>query len=178
MAFKDIEILLTLAEELHFGRTARRLHLSQARISQSIKTQERRFGAALVDRSSYRNMQLTALGEQLVADLRPAYQRIVDALDSAQRAAQGVRGTIRVGFVSAMASEDIARIIAGFTRRRPGWTVSMRQVQPCDPAAVLASGSVDVALLRVPFPKQRQFSSMPLLTEERWVMLPERHKLA
>lgn len=52
MELRDIEIFLTLAEELHFGRTAQRLHLSQARVSQSVKSQERRIGARLVDRSN------------------------------------------------------------------------------------------------------------------------------
>jgi DNA-binding transcriptional LysR family regulator len=48
---RDIEIFLTLAEELHFGRTAERLHVSTARVSQTIKKLERRIGAALFERS-------------------------------------------------------------------------------------------------------------------------------
>ena len=58
MELRDIEIFLTLAEELHFGRTAERLRISQARVSQSIKQQERRIGGALFERTS-RSVRLT-----------------------------------------------------------------------------------------------------------------------
>jgi DNA-binding transcriptional LysR family regulator len=58
MELRDIEIFLALAEELHFGRTAERLHVSQARVSQAIKKQERRIGGTLFERSS-RQVRLT-----------------------------------------------------------------------------------------------------------------------
>ncbi|MEV7025032.1 LysR family transcriptional regulator [Kitasatospora sp. NPDC093558] len=51
MELRDIEIFLTLAEELHFGRVAERLHVSPARVSQAIKAQERRIGAQLFERT-------------------------------------------------------------------------------------------------------------------------------
>lgn len=59
---RDIEIFLVLAEELHFGRTAQRLHVSQARVSQAIKKQERRIGAELFTRTS-RTVHLTEVGQ-------------------------------------------------------------------------------------------------------------------
>ncbi|MFE9656552.1 LysR family transcriptional regulator [Micromonospora sp. NPDC006431] len=64
-----------MAEELHFGRTAQRLHLTTARVSQSIKKQERRIGAQLFDRTS-RTVRPTPLGEQLYTDLKAAYGQI------------------------------------------------------------------------------------------------------
>ncbi|MBE1592110.1 LysR family transcriptional regulator [Nonomuraea angiospora] len=70
---RDIEIFLTLAEELHFSRTAERLHITQARVSQAIKKQERSIGAALFERSS-RQVRLTPLGEQLHRDLSAGYR--------------------------------------------------------------------------------------------------------
>jgi hypothetical protein len=72
---RDIEIFLRLAEELHFGQTAERLHVSQARVSQAIKAQERRIGGALFDRTS-RAVVLTPLGQQLREDLRAGYDTI------------------------------------------------------------------------------------------------------
>jgi DNA-binding transcriptional LysR family regulator len=58
---RDIEIFLTLAEELHFGRTAERLRVSPARITQAIKKQERQIGAVLFERTN-RTIRLTPLG--------------------------------------------------------------------------------------------------------------------
>jgi len=68
MELRDIEIFLTLAEELHFGRTAERLRVSQARVSQAIRRQERRLGVALFDRTS-RRVALTPVGRRLREDL-------------------------------------------------------------------------------------------------------------
>ncbi|MFD0526058.1 LysR family transcriptional regulator [Kitasatospora arboriphila] len=61
MEFRDIEIFLVLAEELHFGRAAERLRVSQARVSQALKKQERRIGAVLFERTS-RTVRLTDVG--------------------------------------------------------------------------------------------------------------------
>jgi len=78
MERRDAEIFLTLAEELHFGRTAERLFVSQARVSQSIKKLERRIGAPLFERTS-RHVALTPIGRQLHRDIGPAYRRISGA---------------------------------------------------------------------------------------------------
>ncbi|MFF1876232.1 LysR family transcriptional regulator, partial [Kitasatospora herbaricolor] len=63
MELRDIEIFLTLAEELHFGRTAEKLYISAPRVSQAIAQQEKRIGAPLFERTS-RKVTLTPLGVQ------------------------------------------------------------------------------------------------------------------
>ncbi|MER6076088.1 LysR family transcriptional regulator [Streptomyces sp. NPDC001817] len=79
MELRDIEIFLTAAQELHFGRTAERLHVTPARVSQSIRRTERRVGAPLFDRTT-RRVRLTALGEQLHRELNAGYQQIRDGI--------------------------------------------------------------------------------------------------
>ena len=91
MEQRDIEIFLTLADELHFGRAAERLHVSTARVSQTIKKLERRIGAPLFERTS-RRVELTPIGRRLGDELRPAYQQIHDAIDRAMAAGRGVGG--------------------------------------------------------------------------------------
>ena len=71
---RDIEIFLTPAEELHFGRTAQRLRVTPARVSQAIKKRERRVGAPLFDRSPH-HVALTPIGRQLHADLQTAFEQ-------------------------------------------------------------------------------------------------------
>ena len=68
----DIEIFLTLAEELHFGRTAERLHLAQSRVTRVIAALEGQAGGKLFDRTS-RRVRLTPLGSRLRDQIRPAY---------------------------------------------------------------------------------------------------------
>ncbi|MFD0853538.1 LysR family transcriptional regulator, partial [Actinomadura adrarensis] len=77
MELRDIEIFLTLAEELHFGRTATRLRISPARVTQAIQKQERHIGGPLFERTS-RTVRLTPLGSQLRDDLRPVYAGLRD----------------------------------------------------------------------------------------------------
>ena len=75
MEMREIEVFLTLAEELHFGRAADRLHRTTSHVSQTIRLLERRIGGPLFERSS-RRVALTPLGERLLADLGPAHQEI------------------------------------------------------------------------------------------------------
>lgn len=93
---RDLEIFLALVEELHFGRTAERLHVTTARVSQAIKQLQRRIGATLFERAS-RRADLMPIGRRLQDDLRPAVQQIQDGIDRAVSAARGVRGVLRVG---------------------------------------------------------------------------------
>ncbi|WP_435830148.1 LysR family transcriptional regulator [Saccharopolyspora shandongensis] len=73
---RDVEVLLTLAEELHFGRTAERLHITTGRVSQCIKALERRVGAALFERTS-RRVAPTPIGQQL-GDQAKALRPVMD----------------------------------------------------------------------------------------------------
>ena len=79
MEQREIEIFLTLAEELHFGRTAERLHVSTTRVSQTIRKVERQIGVPLFERTS-RRVVLTPIGRDLEEGLRPAFQQTRDVL--------------------------------------------------------------------------------------------------
>jgi DNA-binding transcriptional LysR family regulator len=86
---------LVLAEELHFGHTAKRLYLTQPRVSQAIRALEERIGGRLFERTS-RRVNLTPLGERLCGELRPGYDRIQRAITIATDLARGVGGTLRI----------------------------------------------------------------------------------
>src|SRR4029450_7805658 len=96
----ELETFLTLAEELHFGRTAERTHVSTARVSQTIRRLERRVGAQLFNRTS-RRVELTPIGHRLSEDLQPAREMIVAGFERAVRSGRGITGTLHVGFVGA-----------------------------------------------------------------------------
>ncbi|GAB2459501.1 hypothetical protein GCM10027187_28990 [Streptosporangium sandarakinum] len=94
----EVEAFLTLAEELHFGRTAERLRVSTARISQTIAKPERRTGIPLFERTS-RRVELTAAGRRLYEGVRPAWDQITGAFEQAVASGRGLTGTLRVAFV-------------------------------------------------------------------------------
>ena len=99
------------------------------------------------------------------------------ALRETRAAASRAARVLRVGFMSSAANEATQQIIAAFARR-PGWRVDMQQAAWSDPTAGLASGDVDAALLRLPFPGQDDVRVEVLPTEPRWVALPATHPLA
>ncbi|MER7557683.1 LysR substrate-binding domain-containing protein [Nocardioides sp. NPDC126508] len=173
---RDIEIFLTLAEELHFGRTAERLHITQARVSQAIKAQERRIGGAFFDRTS-RTVALTPLGHQLRADLLVGYQAIERGLARASETARGIAGTVRLGAMGAVAHE-LTTLFDAFRARHPGSDVVTREIHLGDPFAELRRGDVDLAMLWRPV-KERDLVEGPVVfTEGRFMAMSDSHELA
>lgn len=126
MELRDIEIFLALAEELHFGRTAERLRVTPARVSQSIKKQERRLGAALFDRTT-RSVTLTAVGQQLFDELRPHYRGMHESLERATNAARGKTEVLRLSMIASNL-DDLSAGTGPFPRHPPGvWAADHAQ---------------------------------------------------
>ncbi|MEU0563473.1 LysR family transcriptional regulator [Dactylosporangium sp. NPDC006015] len=149
MEIRDVEIFLTLATELHFGRTAERLHVSPARISQAINQQERRIGGALFDRSNRRQVRLTPLGRQLRDDLRPVYDGLRAGLERAHLAAQGITHVLRVGMLP-VNGYDLRPVWETFRARHTGWKLRLQQASFVDPFAGLRNGDIDVLVAWLP----------------------------
>lgn len=145
---RDIEIFLTLAQELHFGRTAQRLHISQSRVSHAIRNQERRIGAPLFIRSS-RTVRLTPLGEQLAAELRAGSRLIESALTRAQSMAQGLGHTLTLGIMGAL-GHVVEPVLTAFTDTFPQVNLVLREAHFSDPFALLRTGDADLQLLWLP----------------------------
>ncbi|GGT76476.1 LysR family transcriptional regulator [Streptomyces lateritius] len=173
---RDIEIFLTLAEELHFGRTAERLHLSQARVSQSIKQQERRLGGALFDRST-RTVALTLLGQRLRDDLEPGFGLIREAMDRAAAAARGCCGTVRLGVMGALPSE-LSWLVQAYVTRYPECGVEFVEFHFSDPFVKLRTGEVDLQLMWLPVPEDRASCGPVVLREGRVLAVAQDSPLA
>lgn len=175
MELRDVEIFLTLAEELHFGRTAERLHVSQARVSQAIKMQERRIGAPLFERTS-RTVTLTPLGAQLREDLAHGYAAIRAGVTRATEAARGMTGTVRLGVMGAVGHE-LHDVIAAFRERHPQCDVALREVHFSDPFTALRAGELDAALLWRPVREPDLVEGPVVLREGRVLAVHAGHEL-
>jgi len=129
----EIEVFLVLAEELHFGRTAERLHLSQPRVSRLVAILERRVGGTLFERTS-RRVRLTPLGEQVRGQLGSGYARLTAAIDDARIAAGGITGVLRIGFTVTTVCEALTRLVDAFETRYRDCQVTMleHRVHPPD----------------------------------------------
>jgi DNA-binding transcriptional LysR family regulator len=177
MELRDIEIFLTLAEELHFGRTAERLHVTPARVSQAIKKQERTIGAELFERTS-RVVRLTPVGEQLRGELEVGYRQIRQAIGGATATVRGIRGTVRVGFSAPWCGDLIIRAAEVFRDRHPACSVQAMERMLTDRFGPLRTGEIDLQLTELPAEEPDIVNGPILFRERRALQVPADHPLA
>ncbi|MGI5327725.1 LysR family transcriptional regulator [Actinomadura nitritigenes] len=177
MEFRDIEIFLTLAEELHFGRTAERLHITPSRVSHAIKKQERRIGGALFERTS-RSVRLTPLGERLRDDLVPAYAQIQQAIDRAAAEAGGITGTVRAGYTTPWCADLVIEASRRFRARHPGCTVQAQEVHFHDLLGPLRRGDLDLQVTELPVTGPGIATGPVVFSEPRALLVSADHPVA
>ncbi|MGH1563232.1 LysR family transcriptional regulator [Mumia sp. DW29H23] len=176
MELRDIEIFLTLADELHFGRTAERLGVSQARVSQAIGKQERRMGTALFVRTS-RQVALTPVGERLRDDLRQGYELIRAGIATASRAGAEASGELRIATMGAIGHE-MQPVVAAFEEQHPQCTVAHREFHFSDPFGALRRGEADLQVMWLPLREPDIRVGPRVLTEGRVLAIASDHPLA
>ena len=140
---RELRIFLALAGELHFGRTAERLGISQPAVSEAVRTLESRLGVKVFDRTS-RRVRLTPAGEALQRNLTPALAAVDQALADTSELSSTVRGLLRVGFVLTTEGPALSRLIAAFQGRYPGCKVQLHEVETFDAYRPLRRGDIDV----------------------------------
>jgi DNA-binding transcriptional LysR family regulator len=145
MDIAEIEVFLTVAEELHFGRTAERLRLPQPQVSRLIVRLERRAGGPLFDRTT-RRVRLTPLGNQLRIQLEPAYRQITMALETARTASRGVTGVLRVGGSVTAPGPALTHLVEEFCDCYSDCELILHTVTTKDPYTPLRHGDIDVLL--------------------------------
>ncbi|GGV17117.1 LysR family transcriptional regulator [Actinomadura cremea] len=173
----ELEAFLALAEELHFGRTAERLHVSTARVSQTIAQLERRTGVPLFIRTS-RRVEATTAGERLYADVRPAWDQITAAFQRAIDTGRGLTGTLRIAFVGAASGRLLLGAAELFRERHPDCDVRFREAQMADPMPWLRDGEIDIVLGSFPVDEPGITTGPTLVSEPRMLAVPSAHPFA
>ena len=144
---REARYFVAVAEELHFGRAAERLHMSQPPLSQAIKALEPRLGVQLLTRTS-RAVSLTAAGEVLLEQCR----RLVNVADEAETvtrdAATGQVGRLRIGAVTSAFFDPLPGMLADFRARHPRVDIVLRELDTQDAVRALTDHGIDVALVR------------------------------
>ncbi|MGP3910521.1 LysR family transcriptional regulator [Nonomuraea sp. 10N515B] len=176
MELRDIEIFLTLAEELHFGRTAERLHVTPARVSQAIKKQERRIGAALFERDN-RRVALTPIGQQLLDDLKPMYRGLLDGIERAALTARGKTNVLCLGMVNEN-PQDLRPLFDAFKSRHPECDLQLRYAGFADPFRLLRSGDIDFLIAWLPVRESDLTVGPVVCTEPVVLVVGPGHRLA
>ncbi|MGW3012091.1 LysR family transcriptional regulator [Streptomyces sp. NPDC001219] len=148
MELRTLRYFVAVAEELHFGRAAARLHMSQPPLSRAIKQLETETGALLFTRSPA-GVTLTPVGQVLLDEARALLDQ-ADRVRVRVTAAAGT-ATLTIGILSDGTDPGIAKLAAAFRRTHPGVDIHIRDTDLTDPTCGLRAGLVDVALTRAPF---------------------------
>jgi DNA-binding transcriptional LysR family regulator len=175
---RELRVFLTLADELHFGRTAERLGLTQSRVSQTLRTLEEKLGGQLVYRTT-RTAELTRLGERFLADAGPPYRELAGVLESSSTANRSISGSLRLGLlVPISAGPHLLEIISTFEAAHPGSHVVVSDVPYADPLGLLRRGEIDLLAARLPLSHPDVVTGPILSREPRVLAVAQTHPLA
>lgn len=176
MEFRHLRYFLVLSEELHFGRAARRLAISQPPLSLNIRQLEESVGARLFHRNS-KEVRLTAAGRAFVPAARALLEQAAEAQRHAREVDRGFEGRLRVGLVSSMLYRGLPRLLRDFQAAHPRLRVVVRELGSQDQMLELAHGQLDAGFVHTvrtpPELKRELFSSEPFVC-----CLPAGHALA
>ncbi|MCJ2058746.1 LysR family transcriptional regulator [Methylobacterium sp. J-048] len=147
--FSQLRCFAAVAEELHFGRAAARLNMTQPPLSRQIQVLERILDVQLLERTS-RSVRLTAAGRSFL----PEAQRILRLAETAthvtRQVAAGRAGVLKLGFTAASAYDFLPRLVMELRRALPDVTLALREMVSQDQVEELLAGRIDAALVRPP----------------------------
>lgn len=176
MEFRHLRYFVVLAEELHFGRAAHRLAMSQPPLSVAIVQLEVSVGAQLFTRNS-KSVQLTAAGHAFVPQAKALLAQAQQAARHARDVAQGVAGSLQVGFVGTMLYCGLPPTLKQFQALYPRLRISLKELSSSDQLVELGHERLDAGFVhttRVP-----QGLSQILVASQPFVAcLPAKHRLA
>ena len=152
MEFRHLRYFLVLAEELHFGRAARRLSMSQPPLSLNIQQLEASVGTRLFTRNS-KQVALTAAGKAFVPAARSLLDQAAQAAALAKDVGQGMAGSLNIGFAGTMLYSGLPEILARFQAQHPLLRVMLKELSSSEQLIELAHERLDLGFVhttRVP----------------------------
>jgi DNA-binding transcriptional LysR family regulator len=171
-----LSCFIAVAEELHFGRAAERLHMTQPPLSRQIQQLEAELGVQLIDRTT-RSVTLTPAGVAFLPDARRILQLAESASLTVKRVPAGDLGTVVVGFTAASAHVVLPLLFDAAREKLPDVKLDLREMVTSDQLEGLMSGELDLGMARPPV-RRPGLVSRPLLHEQLIAALPRAHPLA
>ena len=176
MELRHLRYFVTLAEELHFGRAAAKLHISQPPLSMQVRALEEELGVTLLNRTQ-RQVSLTQAGTALLGEARHILARVEQAVLMTKRAGRGEIGELVIGFISVADYNVLPLVLREFRRRFPLVNLTLRESTTDAQTRDLAAGRIDVGFVLPPI-GDPSLESISILREPLIAALPERHPLA
>jgi DNA-binding transcriptional LysR family regulator len=177
MELRHLHYFITVAEELHFGRAARRLNISQPPLSQQIRQLEEELGVRLFHRTK-RRVEITPAGMVLLAEARRIMVMSEDAVRRTIRADKGEIGWLAIGFVGSANYSVVPPVIREFRRRFPNVELNLTEMNTNQQLEALLDGRIQVGFLRSPRGiEEKGLVVEPVFREPLMVALPRNHPL-
>jgi DNA-binding transcriptional LysR family regulator len=167
---------VVIAEELHFGRAAERLQMTQPPLSRQIQKLERSLGVRLLERDN-RRVELTPAGETFLTEARRILALAGGALEQAQRIHAGSAGTVRIGFTAVSTFSVLTSVLNLLSDAYPDIHLDLFEMVTGEQISKLIDGELDLGLARPPFDKTA-FASRLLYREDLLLAVPSGHRLS
>lgn len=166
----QLRCFVVTAEELHFGRAALRLHMTQPPLSRQIQLLERGLGVQLLERSS-RQVKLTPAGSTFLPEARRIIRLAETSALAARRVAKGDTGRVALGFTAVSGYSFLPKVVARARSLLPHFELELFEMVTSDQFEALMTGQIDIAFVRPPV-EQASFESQPILRESLVAALP------
>src|SRR6187431_794617 len=176
MELRHLRYFVAVAEELHFGRAAQRLHIQQPPLSRQIQLLEAELGFSLFERSR-RRVELTPAGTALLGRARQVFDALEVAVHDARSASEGESGRLVIGYPSSLAYSGLTELLRAFRTRFPSVELSLRELPPGDQIDGLKAGNLDVGFVRTSLDDPTLVAEL-VRRESLMVVLPDDHRLA
>ncbi|MBF2003343.1 MAG: LysR family transcriptional regulator [Synechococcales cyanobacterium M58_A2018_015] len=176
MELRHLRYFVAVAEELHFGRAAERLHMAQPPLSQQIRQLEEYLGFQLFYRTK-RSVRLTEAGQQFLDDTRQLLHQLEQAIETGRQISRGERGQLVIGFVSSAAYNVLPLILRAFRSQVPAVRLELHEMATNEQLQWLREGKIDIGFLRPPV-EDKTLHLQIIVREPMVVALPETHPLA
>lgn len=173
MELRHLRYFVAVAEELHFGRAARRLHLAQPPLSQQIRSLEEKLGVVLFHRTS-RRVDLTAEGRLFLDHARLVLGQATRAVELVRAVGRGEGGRLTIGFVASALYAIVPDILRDFTRTYPQVEIRCFEMKPNRQSQALRQREIDVGFVRT-FVNEHDLVSKLLVKESLVLALPVEH---
>ncbi|HEY7063164.1 MAG TPA: LysR family transcriptional regulator [Chloroflexota bacterium] len=176
MELRHLRYFVAVAEELHFGRAAARLHIAQPPLSRQIQQLEAELGVALFDRGQ-RRVRLTDAGAVFLGEARAVLARAEQAAEAARRAARGEVGSLVIGFIGAASYSVLPAVVPAFRARLPAAELVLHEMTTAEQLDALRAGRIRAGFVRPPVAGPALAAEI-ILREPLVVALPAGHPLA
>ena len=173
---RHLRYFVAVAEELHFGRAAKRLHLAQPPLSQQIRKLEEIVGHSLFARTS-RAVKLTSAGEAFLDRARRTLRHVEEDLEEARSVGRGEVGFLKVGFIGSSMLTRLPATLGLYRRQFPKVKLQLREFHTSGVIQGLIDNTLDVGFVRDSGPTEG-LEVEPLFSESFIVVLPAKHRLA